>query len=496
MTRDTTDTAVRSRLTGLSTLFTDRDSPVAVILSAGQGKRIKSHRSKMLHHIWGVPSVVRVARAASLGLDSPNQVVVVGIKAGEVAEALGKQPGRIFVLQAEQKGTGHAVQVALAAVAAADHDRDFFVFPGDMGLIDTPTVHAFREAFAESGAHMMVMVGTYTGDPAANYYGRILRVPEKDAGGVPSGDLTGKIIQIVEYKDILALDREKPYCVALGDRRYAFSRDHLLGLREYNSGLYAFQGKHLADLVSRLGSANAQGELYLTDLIYLFNREGLAVAGAPPLRESTLLGFNDKAVLRQMHGIARNEVYEKLNKIISIADKDDFFIADDVVDHLLTLDRAGAASDIGIGAGASLGAGVRLARGARLEGNIMLGKGVFIGESARLSAFAHQTLRIGEGTIILKDDVLKGNITVGAGCLIEAPVRLTGSDEHPLIIGDRVRLKGDSYVYGSRIESDCVIINCILRTVNVSCRRDPKGEVVPVCYVFPEPTGRESISPL
>ncbi len=502
MIRDTTDAAVRAHLAGLSDAFTDAHSPAAIILAAGQGQRIKSRRSKMLHHIWGVPTVVRVARAAALGLGSPNQAVVVGIKAVEVAEALGGLPGRVFAYQAEQKGTGHAVREALTAVAAAGTDRDMYVFPGDMGLIDTPTVRSFRETFADSGAHMLVMVGTYTGDPAENYYGRILRVPDNDDAGTPSGDLTGKIIQIIEYKDIAALDPDKPYTVSFRDRSYSFSRERLLGLREYNSGLYAFRGTHLASLIDRLGYENVQGEMYLTDLIYLFNREGLSVAGVPPLRQETLLGFNDKAVLRQMHAIARDEVHEKLNKIISIADKDDFFIAEDVVEHLLELDRAGEASDIGIGAGVWLGAGARLAegvhieRGARLEGNVILGKGVFVGESARLSAFPHQTLRVGEGTIILKDDVLRGNITVGAGCRIEAPVRLTGSDAHPLVIGDRVRIKGDTYIYGSRIAADCVIVNCILRTLNIACRRDAAGEVIPVCYVFPEPTGRESISPL
>jgi bifunctional UDP-N-acetylglucosamine pyrophosphorylase/glucosamine-1-phosphate N-acetyltransferase len=502
MTRDTSDVALLERLRSLSSPFTDRERPVAVVLAAGQGKRIKSSRSKMLHKIWGEPTVGRVVRAAEEGLESPNQIVVVGIKARDVAETLGTKLGRLFACQTEQKGTGHAVQVALAAVGAEETDRDFYIFPGDMGLIDTPTVRSFREAFASSGAHMMLMVGTYAGPPEDNYYGRILRVPETDATGAPSLDATGRIIRILEYKDILALKKDEPYTVDFLGRRYAWSRERLLALSEYNSGFYAFQGQHLTALLPQLGYENVQGEMYLTDLVSLFNEAGLVVAGAPPLREEVLLGFNDKAVLRQMNGIARAAVWEKLNKLIAIADKDDFFIADDVVEHLLDLDRSGAAHDIAVGKGAFLGAGVRLAEGvhiarqARLEGNVLLSRNVSIGEAAHLSAFPHQTLRVGEGTSILKDDVLKGNITIGADCRIEAPVRLTGSVAHPLGLGARVRIKGDTYLYGSRVEADCVIVHCVLRQVRVACRRDVAGAVVPVCYVFPAPSGRESISPL
>lgn len=496
------ETALLARLQSLSSPFTEGGRPVAIILAAGQGKRIKSHRSKMLHRIWGEPTVARVARAAEEGLESPDQVVVVGIKARDVAEALGVTPGRRFSYQAEQRGTGHAVQEALASMTPSDRDRDVYVFPGDMGLVDTPTVRAFRETFDAGKSDMLVMVGAYKGPPESNCYGRILRVPERDDAGAASGELAGRIIQIVEHKDILALKPGEAYTAVYRDRRFSFTRDGLLALSEYNSGLYAFRGRHLSDLIGRLDSENAQGELYLTDLVDLFNRNGLVVAGVPPLREEALLGFNDKAVLREMNDIARAVVWEKLKSVIAVADKNDFFIADDVVDHLLALDREGAAHDIAVGAGVFLGKGVRLregvhiGRGARLEGNIVLERNVSVGEAVQMSAFPHQTMRIGEGTRILKDDVLKGNIAVGRDCLIEAPVRLTGSDEDPLIIGDGVRIKGDSYVYGSRIEGGCFIVNCILRRMRVEHRVNERGETIPLCYIFPEPTGRESLTPL
>ncbi|RPJ05907.1 MAG: multidrug transporter, partial [Spirochaetaceae bacterium] len=277
MSKETPDTGLAAVLAGLSSMFSKDKSPVAIVLAAGQGKRIKSRRSKMLHTIWGVPTVVRVARAAAEGLQSPDQIIVVGIKAREVAETAGKLPGRKYALQAEQKGTGHAVKIALQSMAKENLDRDFYIIPGDMGLLDTATVRSFREAFQESRAEMMVMVGTYQGDPRDNYYGRILQVPEHDISGNPSGEDRGKIIQILEHRDILAIDPAIPYKTEFHGRTYSFQQQELLDIRFYNSGFYAFSGKHLSEHIDKLGYENVQGEMYLTDLIYLFNKSGLVV---------------------------------------------------------------------------------------------------------------------------------------------------------------------------------------------------------------------------
>ncbi|MBN1523378.1 MAG: NTP transferase domain-containing protein [Spirochaetales bacterium] len=486
----------------LSSPFTEQTSPIAIILAAGQGKRIKSNHSKMLHTIWGLPTVVRVARAAQQGLESADQIIIVGIKAKDVAEAAGKQPGRRFALQAEQNGTGHAVKVALDSMEKETTDRDIYVIPGDMGLLDTETVRAFKKAFAESGAHMMVMVGNFQGDSKDNYYGRIVQVPETDINGNASGPDKGKIIQITEHKDILAMDPSTPCMVTFKNKTYSFTKKELLETRAYNSGFYAFQGKHLVKLIEKLGYENVQAEMYLTDLIYLFNEAGLSVCGVPAKHEETLLGFNDKAVLAEMHAIARTRTWEKLNKIVAIADKDDFFIADDVVDHLLELDKKGHSHDIAVGEGASIGAGVRLNEGvhidkhALLEGNVLLGKGVYIGPGAHISVFPGQTLSIGNNTRILQGDTIKGNVSIGSDCLIETEVRITGNDQYPVQIGNNVRIKGMSYLFGCTIESDCFVINCVLRQKKVAAKHDSEGKIIPVCYIFPEPGGKDCVSSL
>jgi bifunctional UDP-N-acetylglucosamine pyrophosphorylase/glucosamine-1-phosphate N-acetyltransferase len=489
-------------LRSFSSGFKTQTGPVAVILAAGHGKRIKSHRSKMLHAVWGVPTVVRVCRTAEQGLESADQIVVVGIKAEEVARTLGARPGRLFAWQREQKGTGHAVKAGLDALSPREMDRDFYIFPGDMGLLDTLTVRSFRETFTASGAHMMVMVGIFSGNPEDNYYGRIIRVPDKDAEGNPSGAAKGRIIRIVEHKDILCLKEEVPYTVGYGGRTYSWSQRELLDIREFNTGVYAFKGRYLAELLTRVGFDNVQGEMYLTDLIYLFNQEGLTVNGAPAIHEESVLGFNDKAVLGQMQAIARAQVFEKINKIVSIADKHNFFIADEVVDNILEIDKTGASLDIWLGEGVYLGGGVKLNEGvrieknARLEGNIILGRGAFIGESVYLSCYPGQTMRIGNNTRILHGNIIKGNTVIGNNCLIETPVRLTGSDEYPLVIGNDVRIKGATYIFGSLIEDHVFIINCILRRKCLYARRDGNDEVIPVSFVFPRPTGTECIEDL
>lgn len=159
---------------------------IAIILAAGHGKRIKSSTPKVIHPVWGVPSIIRVCRAVSSGLKSSNQVIVTGIKAQMVMDMAGKHPHTIFAYQKEQKGTGHAVQVAMHALKGKKlQGVNIFTFPGDMGLLDSKTVADFGAAFRKSGCDMMVLPGKYEGPPEQNYYGRVIRVP--------SGEYRGKV---------------------------------------------------------------------------------------------------------------------------------------------------------------------------------------------------------------------------------------------------------------------------------------------------------------
>jgi len=293
-------TETLEKLKSLSSKIDVQQPRLAIILAAGHGKRIRSERSKMLHQIWGMPTVTRVAQAAGRGLDCANQIIVVGIKAIEVAETLDVAAHRLFVHQQQQNGTGDAVRVALAPVSSDSFQGDIYVFPGDMGLLNSEAIRDFRNEFEKNRCDMMVLTADYQGDPRTNYYGRILRVPEKDADGRSSGDDLGKVIEIKEHKDILALPADKLYSVNYNDRTYAFSRDHLLAITEFNTGVYAFKSDKLTKHIGEISADNVQGELYITDLIAIFNSHRLTVKAARAQDYSTVLGFNNKSVLKEM----------------------------------------------------------------------------------------------------------------------------------------------------------------------------------------------------
>jgi bifunctional UDP-N-acetylglucosamine pyrophosphorylase/glucosamine-1-phosphate N-acetyltransferase len=171
---------------------------LAVILAAGHGKRIKSQTSKMLHKIWEVPTVERVYNACVDGIKDINIIIVVGIKAVDVMDVIGKRENTVFAYQEQQKGTGHAVQIALDKIEKKSFEGIVYIFPGDMGLIDKETLQTFRKNFLDSETDMMVLTGEYEGDPLKNSYGRIIRVKPKDSSGRSAGKDKDKVIRIME----------------------------------------------------------------------------------------------------------------------------------------------------------------------------------------------------------------------------------------------------------------------------------------------------------
>ncbi|MEJ2507653.1 MAG: NTP transferase domain-containing protein, partial [Ignavibacteriaceae bacterium] len=274
----------------LSSDFNNKINEYAIILAAGHGKRIKSNRSKMLHKIWGVPTVQRVYEACIDAVKNINTVIVVGIKAVDVMNVLGKVKYNSFAYQAEQNGTGHAVQVALKNIKNLK-DGIVYVFPGDMGLINKETVAKFRREFKKSKSDMMVLTGIFEGKAEDNNYGRIIRAKEKDAEGKSSGKDKGKVIRIMEHKDILALKGNKPYVIKLNGKKYSYLKEELINKNEFNSGVYAFRYKPLVKLINKISSDNVQNEIYITDLIEMFNKNGYSVSAVSPEEQYVVMGF-------------------------------------------------------------------------------------------------------------------------------------------------------------------------------------------------------------
>ena len=473
--------------------------PVAIILAAGHGKRIKSERSKMLHEIWGVPTVVRVANAASQGLHSANQIIVVGIKAREVAESAGKMANRIFVYQREQKGTGHAVREALAALKHSLQVNDIYIFPGDMGLITPAVVAGLKERFERSGCGLALLTGNFKGNPVDNSYGRIVRVPALTENGQPSGADEGHVIEIKEHKDILAIPEDGYYKIKFKEQTYHFTRTELLNIAEYNTGIYALKYEQILKYIGQLTPDNVQGELYLTDIIGLYNHNRINVEAYPVDDEDAVIGFNVKSVLKEMEAIARRKVWLLLRDIIFIEDEDDFFIADEVVIQILEMDRIKPPLDIEIGKGVYLSKGVRLDRGviihagSILKGNIELGQGTYIQENVSLSTYADQHMTIGKNCVIMRGNLIKGNIKIGDNTKIESSVIMTGSNEFQTIIGKNVVIKGTTYIFGSVVEDDLFIEHSVLKCKHVERTVRKDGTIQAVRWIMPQPQGLDIV---
>ena len=486
----------------LSSDFNYDYKEVVIILAAGHGKRIKSQKSKMLHKIWGIPTVERVYNSCRNGINNINTIVVVGIKAKDVMQVINKKANTLFAYQETQNGTGHAVQVALEKIDNKLFDGTVYVLPGDMGLIDRETMSRFRREFLKSKSDMMVLTGIFEGNPDENSYGRIIRVKGKDDKGEPSGNDERKVIEILEHKDILSLSSDKPYKVNFNGRTYSYTKEELINNNEFNSGVYAFNFKKLFEQVNHISTDNAQNEIYITDLISIFNKNGYTVTAVSPLEQYVVMGFNNKSVLKEMENVARRKVYNRLKDIIEIDDPDDFFIHEEIVDEIIEMDKKNIPLDMSIGKGVYIGKGAKLnynlelKKNVYINGNVRFGKNVVVWDNVHLSTFPNQVFEIGNYVEILSGDIIKGNIIIGDKSRIESSVNMTGSDEFPLRIGKNVLIKGTSYLFGSVVEDDVYIEKSVLikKRVERLIKRD--GTIQPIRFYLPMPEGIDAIEDL
>jgi bifunctional UDP-N-acetylglucosamine pyrophosphorylase/glucosamine-1-phosphate N-acetyltransferase len=233
-----------------------------VILAAGQGKRMNSALPKVLQPLAGRPLLGHVLGAAR-ALEPAAVHVVYGHGGEQVRTALGAElavvaPRSSWVLQAEQKGTGHAMQQALSAL---QDDEIVLVLYGDVPLVQPETL---RELVALAGPKSLGLLTVELTDPTG--YGRIVR------------DARGKVLRIVEQKDANARERR---------------------IREGNTGIMAAPVKRLRGWLGKLRNANAQGEYYLTDIIAMAVKDKVKVAplAAPTVAE--VLGINDRIQLAE-----------------------------------------------------------------------------------------------------------------------------------------------------------------------------------------------------
>ncbi len=243
----------------------------AIILAAGESKRMRSRRPKVLHPLCGRPLIeypVQVTRALGARV-----VLVVGRGADEVRAKVGTAPDLSYVEQAERRGTGHAVLQARAACSAAG--GTILVLPADHPLMSEALLRGLVEHHGATGA-AATMLTACLDDPSG--YGRVLR-----EGGRP--------VAIVEHRDATPAQRE---------------------IREIGTSVYCFDAATFWPALDQVTPQNEQGEYYLTDVIGILRREGRRIEAVIAADARECLGINDRRQLAQLAAIHRLRILDRL----------------------------------------------------------------------------------------------------------------------------------------------------------------------------------------
>jgi bifunctional UDP-N-acetylglucosamine pyrophosphorylase/glucosamine-1-phosphate N-acetyltransferase len=379
------------------TTFPEAPNPSAiVVLAAGEGKRMRSATPKVLHEIGGRALLGHAVHAAA-ALAPEHLVVVAGHGRDQVREYLAGLSGQLrrsvlVAVQEEQLGTGHAVACALDSLPAMS--GSVLVTYGDVPLLDAGTLRGLLTEHAGAGNAITVL----TAEPAdPTGYGRVLR---EGAGGVVSA--------IVEQRDATA---------------------EQLAVREVNSGVYAFEADVLGDGLARLGSGenaeNAQGELYLTDLVGLAHAAGRRVGALRCPDPWLVSGVNDRVQLA--------EVRAELNRRV---------LAGWMRAGVTVIDPASTWVDVGV----RLAPDAVLHPGCQLLGATTIGEGAQVGPDSTLT-----DCRIGPGATVVRTHAVDAEVgagaTVGPFAYLRPGARL-GADGK---IGTFVEVKNSEIGEGSKI---------------------------------------------
>ena len=416
-----------------------------MILAAGLGTRMKSQRAKVLHEVVGLPLVAHVVRAA-LKLAPEAIYVVVGHQAEEVEQAVRADTKRLaerdagalsdlhFVLQAEQRGTGHAVMAAREMLAG--RSGSIIILAGDGPMIKSETLrHLANVHSAERNAATVLTVEM--DDPTG--YGRIIR------------DSEGRFLRCVEQKD---------------------GSPEELSVREVGVSIYCFDIPALLAALNNLKTENAQGEYYLTDVPQIMLSEGKRVGLLCHTDSEEVLGVNTRV---ELAGLERKLREEKLRELmlagVTLVDPATTYIHQDVQIGMDTIIHPqviieGASR---IGAGCSIQSWTRLKnveiedevsiRNSSVIEDCILRKGATIGPFARLRMNAEIGERAAIGNFVevkkskigretkaqhlsyLGDATLGDHVNIGAGTVT---CNYDGSRKHETIIEDDVKIGSDT----------------------------------------------------
>jgi len=401
---------------------------IALVLAAGEGTRMKSGLPKVAHRILGVPMVWYVAQAArSAGCE---RVVVVTGHGAETVEAL--LDGVEYVRQDRQLGTGHAVMCARDAL---EPTGSLVVLSGDSPLIRPQTISALVAARERSGAAVAVLTA-HMDDPTG--YGRIVR------------DAEGGVARIVEQKD----------CTP-----------EQCAIDEVNTGTYCFEAAALFEHLDRLGTDNAQGEFYLTDMVALFEEEGLAVAALTVDDPLETLGVNSRVQLAE----ATRAMQERINTAhmlagVTMVDPGLVWIGPhveigrdtEILPMTFLMGRTRVGSRVTLGPGTRVTDSV-VEDGATVDSSVVIGAtvgpdasvgpvaylrpGAVLGTKAKAGTCVEiKNSTVGEGSKVphlsyIGDATIGAGVNVGAGSIT---CNYDGFSKHETVIGDGAFIGSDT----------------------------------------------------
>jgi bifunctional UDP-N-acetylglucosamine pyrophosphorylase / glucosamine-1-phosphate N-acetyltransferase len=354
-----------------------------VIMAAGKGTRMKSTLPKVLHRVGGTGLLQHVLNTAAQ-LEGSQTVVITGHGADEV-EAAVAHTGSRFVRQMPQLGTGHAIQQAVPALDEARGTT--LILSGDVPLLSVATARALVQASA--GGTRLALLTIELPDPAG--YGRIVREGEAVKG-------------IVEHKDASDAQRQ---------------------IREIYSGMMAAPTAMLKRWVMALNNDNAQKEFYLTDIVAMAVKEGVAVVSSTVQDETEVLGVNSPTQLADLERrLQRRQAATLLEAGVRMADPARF-------DLRGTLE---------------CGRDVEIDVNCVFEGRVVLGDGARVGANCVL-----RDTTVGAGVVVHPFCHLEG-ASVGAGALIGPFARLRPGAElgEEVHIGNFVEVKNSTLAKGAK----------------------------------------------
>jgi bifunctional UDP-N-acetylglucosamine pyrophosphorylase / glucosamine-1-phosphate N-acetyltransferase len=335
-----------------------------IILAAGEGKRMRSALPKVLHRIAGKPMLMHVVDTAR-ALRPAAIHIVYGHGGSEVQAALNAESDVDWALQAEQLGTGHAVQQAMPLVP---NDARVLVLYGDVPLVRSDTLQAMLDALQQPGDHALLAVLTARFENPKGY-GRILH------------DVHGHVVGIVEEKDANDMQRQ---------------------IEIINTGMIAADAKMLRLCLSQLGNRNAQGEYYLTDIFAMAAKVGKPAIAVRVSDPSEALGANDAWQLADLERrYQRLRARQLCDQGVRIVDPE-------------RLDVRGT---------------IQAGRDVEIDANVILEGEVILGDNVRIGPFCRiRNTRLASGTVVHAHCDIDGAI-VAEGCVVGPYARLRPGTE-------------------------------------------------------------------